>query len=576
MNRFVSVMPPCLVIAQGPEKGESFPIEAESAKVGRDPSCNIVLTDAQVSRQHLRVFSRGKEWFLEDLRSSNGTLLNGRQIQVERLLEGDIIIMGETMMGFHLSDDGLRLKPGNQTQTISLDEPGMLQDWSADEDTDSSLRARRDLEALYRVGRRVNGILKTTQLLPTLLDLVFEEIGHVQRSSIFLLNSQSQEFRRGAARDRSGEVGSDSGIFSSTMAQQVIKEKAAVLTYDALTDERFSSGDSVHSQGIHSAICAPLQTKDRLLGVIYADSTTPRNRFTRDDLRLMAAIGLQAGSALESAQLYERLAYDKAALHVANEGLKSTRGQLIQSEKLAAVGRLASGIVHDMKNPLTVIRGYAGLIRSKVNQRDSSLLESLGMDELLGEIESGVDQVNSIITQLLIFSRPSSLEKKPLSVGPLVESTVSFLKHETTHAGIEVVLEFSPTLPEIAADSNQLKQVFMNIILNATQAMELGMGRLSVGAERVTIDGKDFVDIWFQDNGTGMTEEQKDRIFEPFFTTKKQGQGPGGSGLGLSVSYGIIQNHGGRIAVESELGSGTVFRIAIPVADRASMPSDSP
>ena len=343
--------------------------------VGRDPSCQIVLTDVQVSRRHLRVFCRNKRWFIEDLRSSNGTLLNGRQVREDALRDGDIVIIGETMMGFHVSEEGWRLNPVNETQTISIDESRMLQDWSSDEDPESPVRARRDLEALYRFGRQINGILNTAQLLPALLDLVLRELEHVQRASVFLLNGESHEFRCGASRNRNADVEFDSRIFSSTMAQQVVKEKAAVLTYVALTDKRFASGDSILTQGIHSAICAPLQTKDRLLGVIYADSTAPRNRFNRDDLRLMAAIGLQAGTALENAQLYERLAYDKAAMHVANQDLKSARNQLVQSEKLAAVGRLASGIVHDMKNPMTVIRGYAGLIQSKIAQRNPSLLE---------------------------------------------------------------------------------------------------------------------------------------------------------------------------------------------------------
>ena len=187
---------------------------------------------------------------------------------------------------------------------------------------------------------------------------------------------------------------------------------------------------------------------------------------------------------------------------------------------------------------------------------------------MLKEIEDGVDQVNTIITQLLVFAKPSALVKKPIFVAPLVQNTIAFLKHETTHGGVDVELHFPEDLPEIAADPNQLKQVFINIILNAVQAMEPGKGRLAIGAEAARLEAQDVVNIWFEDNGSGMTEQQTDRIFEPFFSTKKQSDGTGGSGLGLSISYAIIQNHGGRIAVESELGSGTIFRIAIPVAGR--------
>lgn len=559
-------MSPSIVIAQGPEKGVAFPLHSENTVLGRDLACDMVLTDEQVSRRHLRLFFREGTWWVEDLHSSNGTLLNGRQLSEERLDDGDILLLGETMMGFHIDNNDWSVKTAGDTQTISIDEPGILQDWDEEEEPEVRQRARHDLKALYRVGRHVNGILKTSQLLPAVLDMVFGEIERVHRASVFLFDPIADSFSCAASRERQGASGTDPEIFNETMARQVLKEKAAVLTYDALTDERFAGDREVIRRSIRAAICVPLQSKDRILGVIYADSSTPRLRFTRDDLRLLGAIGLHSGTALENAQLYERLAYDKAALHVANQQLKTTQDQLVQSEKLAAVGRLASGIVHDMKNPMTVILGYTGLIRRKLKKEAPGVLESTGVDALLTDIDGGVEHVNAVISQLLTFARPSVGKRAPVRVEELLRETIDFLKHETTHAGIAVEYDLPSNLPPVEANANQLKQVFINIILNAVQATIAHHGKLIISAENAHLDGREMVAIQIKDNGSGIEPEKLDRIFEPFYTTKKSTDGPGGSGLGLSMSYGIIRSHGGSIAVQSELGQGTAFRIMLPVS----------
>jgi signal transduction histidine kinase len=306
------------------------------------------------------------------------------------------------------------------------------------------------------------------------------------------------------------------------------------------------------------------------------DTLAADRRLTRDDLRLVAAIGLQAGAAFENAQLYEKLAYDKANLHVAHQELKAAHERLIQSEKHAAVGRLASGIVHDIKNPLTVVLGYTGLIREKLQQHDPDLLEEAKIGQYLEDTEKGIRHCEDVLQGLLKFARPDKPSKSTGHVRDLVENTLQFLQFEINKAGARVVKDYQDGIPPVLMDANQIKQVFINIVLNALQAMDKEERELRVTTRLIGEPGHEMVRVGFRDNGVGMTGEQRRRIFDPFFTTKTPGEGTGGSGLGLSVSFGIVDGHGGLMEVESEPGEGTTFSVLLPVDRKDPAAGSSP
>ena len=555
-----------LAITQGPDKGTVIHLDGESVRIGREPTCDVILSDAQVSRQHLKVSRVQSDWRLVDLNSSNGTLVNGEQLKLKALQDGDLIIVGETMMGFHLAekipDGNIHFPETGDTQTITVNERGLYDHWEDKEGDVSTLRrARSDLEALYRVGRAIHGIMDASAMMPKLIEMIFEEMPRVDRASLFLIEEESSEpvcMTSKVRRHRGREE--DEIIFSKTMAQQILRDKSAMLTYDAMRDERFAAGESIHEQHIRSAIAAPLMSNDRVIGMLFADSLRAQCRFTVNDLRFLAAVGLQAGAVIEKALLYDKLKAEKAALQTA-------QAQLVQSEKLAAVGQLASGIVHDMKNPMTVILGYSGLIAKRLSKVTEENREALDISRLIGEIEEGVRHVNQVIEHLLMFASPQSTVKKATPIDGVIDDTMRFLQHETSQAGMKVASHIKDDLPPVFINSNSIKQVFINIVLNALQATEPYHGQLEISAHITHEDNGPRVDVRFADNGCGMPQEQKSRVFEPFYTTKKPGSGLGGTGLGLSVSYGIVENHGGTISVESEEGKGTTFIVSLPVAE---------
>ncbi|MBI2091379.1 MAG: GHKL domain-containing protein [Deltaproteobacteria bacterium] len=225
--------------------------------------------------------------------------------------------------------------------------------------------------------------------------------------------------------------------------------------------------------------------------------------------------------------------------------------ELIQQEKMAAIGMLAGGVAHEINNPLGGILAFTQLIMRELKDGDPLKAD-------LSEIEHAAVRCKKIVADLLDFSRASSgKEKQWLDVNLLIEKIVPFVKAELKSYNVELQLNLGKNLPSVYGDANRLQQVFLNLLTNACQAMDKG-GKLSV-----TTHGNNMnVNVEVKDTGCGITSDNMFKIFDPFFTTKQPGKG---TGLGLSISYRIVKEHDGTIEVESEPGRGSVFTVCLPV-----------
>ncbi|MBI4690374.1 MAG: HAMP domain-containing protein [Nitrospirae bacterium] len=235
------------------------------------------------------------------------------------------------------------------------------------------------------------------------------------------------------------------------------------------------------------------------------------------------------------------------------EEIKKAQTKLIHSEKLASLGRMAAGVAHEINSPLTGIVTFGHLLRDKFPE-DSQERE---------DVEVIIEQANrcsNIIKGLLGFARATSAEKGLININDLVNSSLNMVQHKADFFDIKVVLNLDESLPPLRVDASQIQQVFLNMIINAADAME-GKGTFTVTTRKVVENGSSFAEVEFNDTGHGIMEENIPKLFEPFFTTKPVGKG---TGLGLAVSHGIIQDHGGRIRVKSELGKGTSFFVRLP------------
>ncbi len=240
--------------------------------------------------------------------------------------------------------------------------------------------------------------------------------------------------------------------------------------------------------------------------------------------------------------------------------LQETHLQLVNSEKMASLGKLAAGIAHEINNPLGGILIYASLLIEDLQKDDPKRQD-------LARIVQEADRCKEIVRSLLEFARQTEPRMERVDINRAITEGLFFLENQALFHNIRILKNLAPALPSALGNAGQLKQVFMNILINAAEAMH-GAGNLTItthsAPERKTIA------IEFADTGEGISEENLSRIFEPFFTTKDVGKG---TGLGLSTSYGIVESHGGNIGVKSRVGEGTAFTIELPVcpADRTQL-----
>jgi signal transduction histidine kinase len=230
--------------------------------------------------------------------------------------------------------------------------------------------------------------------------------------------------------------------------------------------------------------------------------------------------------------------------------LKESQEQLIQAEKLTSLGQMAASIAHEINNPLAGVLVYTRLLSKKLTDDTARKEESL---DYLSKMESEVSRCSRIIRNLLDFARQTEPTLRIVDINQVIEQVLAMVGHQAQLQNVEVVKEFSPSLPKVMADFDQLQQIFTNLTLNAIQAMPDG-GRLTIRSSAV--DGEVRIDV--QDTGCGISKENMSKLFTPFFTTKAKGKGVG---LGLAVVHGIIERHKGRIKVQSEVGKGTTFSV---------------
>jgi len=299
-----------------------------------------------------------------------------------------------------------------------------------------------------------------------------------------------------------------------------------------------------------SILIQPMRWKGESIGGFALAWLKDHHQFTTDELRLVEAIALQAAVASENSRLYEAEKQQVAEL-------KRTQAQLIQSTKLAAIGELAANIAHEINNPLTSVLGFASYLFEQV-PADWPFREELNL------IQEEAGRARDIVRDLLHFSRQREFVPQITDLNGVLEQTLAMVKRQGALEAITLREEYASGLAPVEVDVPRIKQVFLNLINNAVYVMKDSGGSLTI---RSSASG-DMVQVDVIDTGTGIAPEHMHRIFEPFFTTKPE---VSGTGLGLSVSLGIVESHGGVIEVQSELGKGSTFTIKLPAKPGATI-----
>jgi two-component system NtrC family sensor kinase len=289
----------------------------------------------------------------------------------------------------------------------------------------------------------------------------------------------------------------------------------------------------------HTEVCVPLRVQDRLIGFVLLGKKRNRDVFSTEDLRLLSTLGTEVAVALENARLYAEL--------------RASQVLLARSDRLAALGTLAAGIAHEIRNPLVAVQTFVQLLPERLDDHEfRTTFLQLAHDEL--------ERVSTLMNDLMTFARPAPVAIRETQINDLAEQVVRLLAGQAQKKGIALVTSLSPAIPNLMIDQGQMKQVFMNLVLNALQATPTGGTVAVTTALRYGTDGPEFCEIEVRDTGAGIPAERQEQIFDPFFTTKDTGVG-----LGLFIVHQIVTEHQGFIDVESAVGQGTRFLIRLPL-----------
>jgi two-component system NtrC family sensor kinase len=296
-------------------------------------------------------------------------------------------------------------------------------------------------------------------------------------------------------------------------------------------------------------------------GEIFSVTTFPVNRGADGAAVVQVAKNVteEIRSARRLRQMSDELTQANARSMAALVQLKSTQAQLLQAEKLSAIGQLVAGVAHELNNPLTSVIGYAQLLEEELRGH-GEVRDPAGLAKDLRRIAEESERAARIVRNLLAFARRQGAARAPNDVGELFARVLALRAYEHRLNGVELETSFEPGLPAVVADGGQLQQALLNLLLNAEQAMRgRPLRRLRVGARFNEASAS--VELFVGDTGHGIDSANLSRIFDPFFTTRDVGEG---TGLGLSICYGIVRDHGGQIIVESKVDVGTAFAVMLP------------
>jgi signal transduction histidine kinase len=398
----------------------------------------------------------------------------------------------------------------------------------------------RWFEALFNVGQTITSTLNVDEALKAITRQACELMG-AKMASLLMLD-ETREWLDLRASYGAGNVYIKKPRLSvaESALGTVVRRKKPLQIPNVQISSRYQNIEVARREQLVSLLSVPLLFRGEAIGSLNV-YTAESHSFSNEEVRVLAALAQLSGIAIEKARLYERIV--------------DIEEQLRTNEKLSALGLLAAEVAHEIRNPLTVIKMLFHSLDLAFGPEDPRARDVEVMREKM-------DHLNRIVEQILDFARSADPNFAAVSVNSVVEDLGLLTRHKLTNQNIELVRDLDPGLPMVMADVTQLEQVFLNLTLNAVDAMADG-GRLQIktcAKKAEGADGHGFVTIEFRDTGHGMTQAQCEKVFKSLLTTTKKR----GTGLGLAIVARIIEAHHGKIEVRSRKGKGTTFTIMLP------------
>ena len=549
-----------LTVLQGPDRGRRYEMpDDEPQLIGRSSEA-LNISDNTISRRHAELTPDPDSgiWYLRDLGSANGTFVNGVRVKDRKELKpGDQVRTGATLFLF-----GERVKPlpSRHLRPVKRDEMEVSLEHTVTSNDDSMVLsvpepaagAQRQLRVLLELVRLIGSVGGRDELLERVMDVIYDNL-NADRGFILLVDDPREDPEPVVVRRRR-EDGTVERVdmmerqrrmrgeskkapqaipFSRTIVQYVLRKSVGVLSSNAMSDERFRSGDSVQDFHIHSAMCVPIRYQERLYGVIHLDSQVVNYTYTEDQLTLLTAIGVQTGLAISN--------------------LESLAAR-VRSERLAAVGQTVASLSHSIKNILQGMRGGADVVELGLRKQNMNVVSN-GWEI----VSRNLERIYALTLNMLAFSKQRKPELEMTVLEGVLEDVVELVRTGAEAKRVALITDHDPDMPPIPIDAGGVHQAVLNLLNNAVDAVEPESGVVTLRTQYD--DERERALIAVSDNGAGMSRAVQAKLFEPFHSTK----GYGGTGLGLVVAQKVVEEHGGSIGVESQRGEGTTFTISLPV-----------
>jgi signal transduction histidine kinase len=420
----------------------------------------------------------------------------------------------------------------------------------------------RNLGLIHEVVQEVIGLLDKQEVVQITAELLVQYFGY-EFAVILLVDEGMKAAVCGASGSRApavdllmSELADPAGNSRGGITKHVLTTGDSVLVNDVSRSPLYRPLEGWDAE---SELCVALKDGERIIGIMDIESSA-KNAFGQNDFMALESLAGILSSVISNADQYQRsqqtvrqLRQTQQELQTRIEAQLEAERRLIQAEKLAAVGEMAAGIAHELNNPLTTVTGFTELVLDELSEdADNRPDLELVLKESL--------RARDVVRRLLDFSRRSESERTRVDLNELMDDVVSLIGHLMHTSGVQLEVVLGKNLPWVSVDRNQIKQVILNLFHNALQAMPTG-GQLTVKTATRQRNSRKWVTASIKDTGVGIPPEDRERIFEPFFTTRSR---QGGTGLGLSVTYGIVSDHGGDIEVESVVGKGTIFTVWLP------------
>jgi two-component system NtrC family sensor kinase len=544
------------VVVSGSGVGTRYVLSESKQRIGRDSRCEIHLDDTETSRKHAEIeFAKG-EYLLTDLKSSNGTIVNGKVIQSKVLCDGDRIQIGKFLFVFRLRESN----PSSTDKDYLTQSIAIVPDGAMDS---SQIRSRADLsdpvgeteffdpetanplsvnksqwEIMYRTSLAVSRTLDINQLLEQIVDLIFQWV-QCDHACVMLQDESTGALNPVYRKNR--KIQSNHQItISKTILDYVLKKEEGVLTSNAKDDRRWNSSASIEASGVCEAICVPMRGRYGVVGVLYIDtivSATKQSKhselnvFNDEHLKMMVTIGHQAALAIEDTRFYQ---------------------STLQSEKLAAVGQTIANLSHHVKNILQGLRGGGYMVNEGLKSQNVDTIRSGWeiSEKIHGRIES-------LVLDMLTMSKERKPKLQSIDLVQLIQDVLAIAKTSATDAKVELTWQPAESIENVSVDPEGIHHALLNLVLNAIDATG---GRPDAKVLVKATQDPTSTQIVIEDNGIGIPKSQLTTIFSLFESTK----GNRGTGLGLPVSQKIVREHGGEISVSSIVDQGTTFTISLP------------